>query len=301
MVVVDVCQVNAFTIDLAGGNPAGVVISADSLTENQMAATAIEMGLSETAFVFMPTSDQADVRLRFFTRSGLEVPLCGHATVAALFQLARLKDMFGFDDPKEETSVRVETNVQILQATIINRAGVIRIAFVAPEVELQPYRLQGKEFAEAFGVGSQLIDPRGTILLDSKLRYLYIPTASLDALQDQLFDSDHILQHFGDEKIKVFCLFANEGVQLMADVHARVLAPLIGIDEDAFTGSMQAGLVRAAKQGGYIRDDQPHVITEQGHSLGRPGYAQVHEAPTGTVVTAHAVYVCTTRIEVDAQ
>ncbi|RAK10242.1 PhzF family phenazine biosynthesis protein [Halanaerobium saccharolyticum] len=78
-------KVMAFSEDSNGGNPAGVVLNADSFIENQMLSIAKEVGFSETAFVM--NSALADFRVRFFTPVD-EVDLCGHATVAT-FNLLR--------------------------------------------------------------------------------------------------------------------------------------------------------------------------------------------------------------------
>ena len=72
--------VNAFTANGEHGNPAGVILDADELTEGQMLAIARQVGLSETAFV--SESDTATKKVRFFA-STEEVDLCGHATIAA--------------------------------------------------------------------------------------------------------------------------------------------------------------------------------------------------------------------------
>jgi predicted PhzF superfamily epimerase YddE/YHI9 len=83
-------------------------------------------------------------------------------------------------------------------------------------------------------------------------------------------------------------------------LHARGLAPLIGIDEDPFTGSMQAGLIHAAKQNDFIEFSQQKIIVEQGNFLGRPGFAEInHDMDTDELfVTASAVQVFSTKLEV---
>lgn len=48
---VKVFLVDAFCYNDNGGNPAGVVLDADSLDETQMQVIAKEVGFSETAFV----------------------------------------------------------------------------------------------------------------------------------------------------------------------------------------------------------------------------------------------------------
>lgn len=76
-----VYHVDAFTSQPFRGNSAGVVFPADNLSEAQMQLIARELGHSETAFLLH--SDDSDVRIRYFTPT-VEVPICGHATVAAL-------------------------------------------------------------------------------------------------------------------------------------------------------------------------------------------------------------------------
>lgn len=75
-----VYHVDAFTSQPFRGNSAGVVFPADNLSEAQMQLIARELGHSETAFLLH--SDDSDVRIRYFTPT-VEVPICGHATVAA--------------------------------------------------------------------------------------------------------------------------------------------------------------------------------------------------------------------------
>ncbi len=72
-------QVDAFTDEPFKGNPAGVMIVDESITDEWMQNMAAEMNLSETAFI-IPTGP--DFRIRYFTPTN-EVPLCGHATLAS--------------------------------------------------------------------------------------------------------------------------------------------------------------------------------------------------------------------------
>lgn len=72
-------QVDAFTDQPFSGNPAAVCVHPESLDESLMQAIALEMNLSETAFLW-PQDD--GFRLRWFTPA-VEVDLCGHATLAS--------------------------------------------------------------------------------------------------------------------------------------------------------------------------------------------------------------------------
>jgi len=90
-------QIDAFTSEAFGGNPAAVCLLPAARDEVWMQRIAAEMNLSETAFL-VPRAATADARartefdLRWFTPA-IEVALCGHATLAsahALWQMGTL-------------------------------------------------------------------------------------------------------------------------------------------------------------------------------------------------------------------
>jgi len=73
--------VDAFTDRVFTGNPAAVVPLDRWLPDATLQAIALENKLSETAFV-VPTGLKGNYQLRWFTPT-TEVPICGHATLAA--------------------------------------------------------------------------------------------------------------------------------------------------------------------------------------------------------------------------
>jgi len=75
-------QVDVFTSKRLKGNPLAVVIGADGLSDDTMAALARWTNLSETTFLLKPTLPEADYRLRIFTPSG-ELPFAGHPTLGS--------------------------------------------------------------------------------------------------------------------------------------------------------------------------------------------------------------------------
>lgn len=78
-------QVDAFTSRVFAGNPAAVVPLQEWLPDATMQAIARENNLSETAFL---VRERTGHRLRWFT-PGMEVELCGHATLATAFVVFR--------------------------------------------------------------------------------------------------------------------------------------------------------------------------------------------------------------------
>ena len=75
-------QVDVFTERALGGNPLAVVVDADGLDEERMAAFARWTHLSETTFLLPPTDPTADYRVRIFTPGG-ELPFAGHPTLGS--------------------------------------------------------------------------------------------------------------------------------------------------------------------------------------------------------------------------
>lgn len=84
--------VDAFAERLFEGNPAGVCVMEEWLSEDIMQKIASENNLSETAFA---VKEDGFYRLRWFTPAR-EIDLCGHATLATAYVIAN------FYEPKVE-------------------------------------------------------------------------------------------------------------------------------------------------------------------------------------------------------
>lgn len=74
----DVLKIAALSDGDTGGNPAGVLIAGELLSDVAMQRIAAEVGFSETAFA-APAGN--GWRVRYFSPES-EVPFCGHATIA---------------------------------------------------------------------------------------------------------------------------------------------------------------------------------------------------------------------------
>ena len=112
-------QVDAFTQTKFRGNPAGVCIVDQSLSDAQMQAIAAEMNLAETAFVQL---EEPVHTLRWFTPA-VEVELCGHATLST----AHILYERGYLD--KEKPIRFQTASGVLTTSLEN--GVISMDFPA--------------------------------------------------------------------------------------------------------------------------------------------------------------------------
>lgn len=74
-------QVDAFTENVFGGNPAAVIPLDDWIDAELMQKIALENNLSETAFI---VKTDEGYHIRWFT-PGYEIDLCGHATLASAY------------------------------------------------------------------------------------------------------------------------------------------------------------------------------------------------------------------------
>lgn len=86
-------QIDAFTTEVFGGNPAAVIVLEAWPHDALLTAIAAEHNLSETAFI-VPGAERHE--LRWFTPS-CEVELCGHGTLASAYVL--LECMSGYTAP----------------------------------------------------------------------------------------------------------------------------------------------------------------------------------------------------------
>ncbi len=74
----NVQRIFAFSDGANGGNPVGVYIADEHPAEQDMQSIAAQVGYSETAFA---EPFEAGWRVRYFSPE-IEVPFCGHATIA---------------------------------------------------------------------------------------------------------------------------------------------------------------------------------------------------------------------------
>lgn len=96
--IVNVQILNAFAENGKGGNPAGVVLNADDLSDENKLEIAKKVGLSETAFV--SASKTEDFKLDFFTPNK-QIAHCGHATVATFSYLKQIGALKNQNSSKE--------------------------------------------------------------------------------------------------------------------------------------------------------------------------------------------------------
>ena len=296
--VVEIFQIDAFASKPFGGNPAGVVLDAERLSDEQMRKIAAEMNVAETAFVTPPTRPDANLRLRWFTPSGKEVTFCGHATVAAahvLVETARLRgERVVFDTLGGPLPVSVSST---------SNGTVIWLEPALPV--LSPYAEPLAPVLECLGAGPEGLASWARPALTPE-RDLLLPATGLDVLKSVGPDMKRLACLGSDRSIRGFCLTARETLDSDSLIHSRFFAPHYGIPEDPVTGSVHASLAVWLWQAGLLRaaGEVVEFQAEQGDFLGRPGRLRVelhlvNGQPARVKVGGQAVTVLSGTIRVE--
>lgn len=248
--------VKAFTKDKSQGNPAGVVLDADNLSDEQMLKISAELEFSES--VFVQKSGRADFKLRFFSATQ-EVNLCGHATIAAIYALWKMGKIKG-------DSATIETKAGVLSVEV-QKDGLIVMTQAASQFgEITNNR---KEISRLLNISENEILDYPIQIVSTGTPKLMIPVNSLETLFEIKPDLEGIRKYCQNNAVKGFYPFTFETIEKDSDFHARQFNPLAGIDEDPITG------VAAGALGAYVVKykllNKNKFIIEQGYCMNRGG------------------------------
>lgn len=269
---VHVHQVDAFTNEKFGGNPAGVVLDADDLEESTMRKIARELNLSETAFVL--PSDKANFQMRYFTPTGHEISFCGHSTVGALYMIAK-EQRFGIKKSGDyKFAVETLCGVLKMEVTVDNQEE-IRIAYETPAIKLRQVKISHEEVAKAAGFELHLVDQSIPVMYEETNKDLFIVIRSLDDLKQIECDPKSFAQFSKQHDIVALCSLCPEAFDQKNQFHMRCFAPLVGIPEDPFTGSVLGGLTAYVDTFGLLPKGANSFRVEQGHFIQRAGVVTV--------------------------
>lgn len=250
-------EVNAFTAHGENGNPAGVVLDADTLSAQQMQNIATKVGFAETAFVRI--HDKASRELRFFTPTN-EVDLCGHATIAA-WALMHQKQLLPVGEYTQQTRAGL-LGVSILESGLVSMEQnpatfyeTVSPSVIAPLVELPSASFQDS------------LQPQ---IVSTGIRDLLVPVKDKSVLGRLRPDMEAIAEFSRQHDISGLHFFGMiEGSESVAS--ARNFAPADGIDEEAATGTSNGALLCYLKKQGLLPEKEVYRI-EQGESMGQLSY-----------------------------
>ncbi|MGR5066090.1 PhzF family phenazine biosynthesis protein [Photobacterium sp. DNB22_13_2] len=240
----EIYQVDSFTSEAFKGNPAGVCITPNGLSERLMLLIAEEMAVSETAFLSLN-----DMKLRWFTPK-VEVKLCGHGTLAAAHVLKEIGQL------KESDTVNFETVSGTLTA-FINKST-IELDFPSPTIVLDA--IQPPALLKYLGIKECEVVSLGKF--DEKV---FIEVDSEETLLN-LQPNFNALKQINGRGV----LITTRSVSDDLDFISRYFAPWVGVNEDPVTGSAHCALTvywsdklsktklkgfQASARGGYVKTE----------------------------------------------
>lgn len=243
---------DAFSEKPFSGNPAGVCLLENTISQDLMQQIAMEMNLSETAFVGR-TADPSVFSLRWFTPA-VEVDLCGHATLASATW------MFTEGWVKPEDTIHFQTRSGILSVTKSREGVCMDFPLIPTTLDTHPDHVHS-----LFGA---------SIVQAAKLRGNWIFELEDEVAVRNLVPDFAVIAATSEEGFIVTAAGCNE-----YDLVSRYFGPNLGIPEDPVTGFAHCALVdywyqktgktsfkayQASKRGGvlYLEKKEDRVLIQ---------------------------------------
>lgn len=229
-------QVDAFTTKPFKGNPAGVCILDHEPDVTRMQNIAMEMNLSETAFVFPGHNCRI---IRFYTPEA-EIKLCGHATLSASHILYET----GMVMSNEE--IRFSSKA----GELIVKKNDDWITMNFPEYTLEKMELT-PEFERVTGIAPEELYQAGfgwTLALMKSETEVRNMKPHFSLMKDSKFGDLIVTAESADPEFD-FCV--------------RCFAPAVGIDEDPVTGSAHCALTPFWAEKTGRKDFDSHQVSKR--------------------------------------
>jgi len=293
-------QIDSFTKEKFKGNPAGVVLNADGLSDDQMQAIARELNNSETAFLFSSDDADCDGVIRYFTPKS-EVPTCGHATIAAMYAKALEYNL-------DSCLLKYKTRIGILPFEIIKENDDYQVIMTQGKFDLGSKfdKDTTKRLIDALGLDATDLDEKCPVQIastgHSKVMIGIKSRAKLNDLTPNFSDLADLSKQIHCNGFFVFT-FDSDDQKILT--YGRMFAPVIGINEDPVTGNANGPL------GGYLIQNK--IVNcqgstfefngKQGEKIGRNGIINVKVEivdgnPSLIQIRGNAVVIFKTEIEI---
>jgi len=248
---------NSFAKCIEGGNPAGVVLNADVLSEDDMKKVASIIGFSEIAFVMK--SSLADFKVRFFTPNE-EVDICGHATIATFSTLL------------SQGYIKTGKYLQETKAGVLSVELKEDLSIMMNQNTPSYYQTICKqEIADSLDITtSEMIEELPIQIVSTGLRDILIPIKNIDMVNAIKPNFEKVSKISSKYNTIGYHIFTLESLN-SSNAYCRNLAPLYGIPEESATGTSNGALACYLFKYGKIKSDQAsHIVIEQGYSMGKP-------------------------------
>lgn len=286
-------QVDSFTKEKFTGNPAGVITNADGLTDDEMQKIARELNNSETAFIFSSNSNQYDVHIRFFTPTN-EVPICGHATIAAHYVRA-------VENGLDTSRIYHKTGAGILPVDIMKENEDYKITMTQGKIEFG-ITIDGankKELLSALNIrNDDLLENYKIQIVSTGHSKVMIGLKNIETLNSLKPDYDALSRLSKIIKCNGYYVFIVDSQHNNILIHGRMFAPAIGINEDPVTGNANGPLGAYLVHHNLVKHNNSlfRFKAKQGEAIERSGIIEVdvkigNKEPVEVKVSGNAIII----------
>ena len=283
----DFATVDVFTDRQFGGNPLAVVPDARGLTSAQMQAIAAEFNLSETTFVLPPQDAANTAQVRIFTPRA-ELPFAGHPNIGTAFVLAGAAT--GTARPAMGDTMIFEEKAGLVRIELLrDRSAVTGARLAAPQALSIGENIASEIVASACSIAPTDIDTRvhQPCIASCGVPLIFAAVTSRAALAAARPRTEIFAQHVPTGLATGIHLYV-EAATPVADIEARMFAPLYGVTEDPATGSANVALIALLATLRAEPDLRLDRRISQGVDMGRPSLMVASaEKRAGKVVAAH--------------
>lgn len=286
-------QIDSFTKEKFTGNPAGVITNADGLTDCEMQRIARELNNSETAFIFSSDSNEYDVHIRFFTPTS-EVPICGHATIAAHYARA-------IENGLNTSRVYHKTGAGILPVDIIKENEDYRIVMTQGKIEFGNIieGINKEKLLTALNIGNNdLLKGYEIQIASTGHSKVMIGIKSIETLNSLQPNYDALSKLSKIINCNGYYVFTVDPQDSDILVHGRMFAPAIGINEDPVTGNANGPLGAYLVHHKLVKHNNSvfKFKVKQGEAIKRAGIIEVEvkiedKEPVEVKISGNAVII----------
>ncbi len=258
-------QVDVFSAQSLLGNPLAVVLDADGLSDEQMAAFARWTNLSETTFVLPATDPNADYWVRIFTPGG-ELPFAGHPTLGTAHALLESGLL-----PKTTGQLIQQCGVGLVTVKILPESG---LAFAAPDATLTALN------SALYPLLDEVLQPAPraadteALVVDMGIRWLLVRVNSAEECLQVTANGSALAALQKQAEVNGVTIYGPypQGAELDYEVRALFIEQSQRV-EDPVTGSANACLARVLSQLDFPDGGQTsrQYRVRQGTALRRDG------------------------------
>jgi len=287
---------DVFTTKSYKGNPLSVVFTNGNLELEQYEKIAREFGYSETSFVYYSNTKKALI-VRSFTPTGFEVDGAGHNLLGAV-GAALLKKMEIFQEQSASHFVIMkETPIPIL--IDFEAKSKLPIVKMKQKTATTGESIPAAIIAKAIGLSTEDLEVPNFIptIVQTEVAHLMVPIKNIETLDKIKTDNNHLIAISKQHNFEGFYCFAFTGDEKTI-VQSRFFNPLIGIDEDAATGTAAGPLAGLLNKQNIIQSNKEYQIL-QGVQLNQPSLLKVMVNENNVLVGGSSVITMEGKIYLD--